>query len=70
VHAKRALAELRQGFAHIETDEQIRRKVYDMMPEVEQRDDPDRAGACLIIDIKSIKSTVASQSTRIELHGS
>jgi hypothetical protein len=56
-----------KGLAHIETDEEIRRQVYDMMPEVEQTHDPDRQGACLIIDIKSIKCSIASQSIQVEL---
>ena len=58
-----------RGLAHIETDEEIRRQVYDMMPEVEQTHDPERAGACLIIDILSIKATVASQSIQVNLQG-
>jgi hypothetical protein len=56
-----------KGLAHIETDEEIRRRVYEMMPEVEQTHDPDRTGACLIIDIQSVKCQVASQTTQIEV---
>jgi hypothetical protein len=56
-----------KGLAHIETDEEIRRQVYAMMPEVEQTHDPDRTGACLIIDVTSAKCTVASQTTQVDL---
>jgi hypothetical protein len=58
-----------RGLAHIETGEEVRRQVYDMMPEVEQTHDPERTGACLIIDIKSIKCTIASQSIQVDLQG-
>jgi hypothetical protein len=54
------------GLAHIETDPEIRRQVYEMMPEVEQTHDPDQTGACLIIDIQSVKCQVASQTTLLE----
>jgi hypothetical protein len=56
-----------KGLAHIEAGEETRRKVYEMMPEVEQTHDPDRAGACLIIDIQSVKCTIATQSIQVQL---
>jgi hypothetical protein len=40
-----------QGRGHVETDEETRRRLYDMTPEVEQMHDPGRKGAALIIDI-------------------
>jgi hypothetical protein len=40
-----------QGRGHIETDEETRRRLYDMTPEVEQMHDPDRKGVALIIDV-------------------
>jgi hypothetical protein len=56
-----------KGLAHIETDEDIRRQVYETMPEVEQTHDPDRTGACLIINVTSAKCQIASQTTQVEL---
>jgi hypothetical protein len=44
-----------QGRGHIETDEETRRRLYDMTPEVEQMHDPDRKGAALIIDITRLQ---------------
>jgi hypothetical protein len=56
-----------KGLAHVEADEAIRRQVYDLMPEVEQTHDPDRAGACLIIDIKTIQGLLSSGPVSVEL---
>jgi hypothetical protein len=56
-----------KGQAHVEGDEKIRRQVYDMMPEVEQTHDPARAGACLIIDIKSIQCLLSGEPISVEL---
>jgi Pyridoxamine 5'-phosphate oxidase len=40
-----------QGRGHVETDEAVRRRVYDLAPEVEQNHDPERRGSALIIDV-------------------
>jgi uncharacterized pyridoxamine 5'-phosphate oxidase family protein len=40
-----------QGRAHIETDEETRRRVFESAPEVEQLHDPHRHGEALIIDV-------------------
>ncbi len=40
-----------EGIAHFETDEEIRKRVFDLAPEVEQKHDPNRIGAALIIDV-------------------
>jgi hypothetical protein len=45
-----------QGRGHIETDEEVRRRVYEKTPEVEQNHDPDRKGAALIIDITRMQA--------------
>jgi hypothetical protein len=44
-----------QGRGHVETDEETRRRLYEMTPEVEQMHDPDRKGAALIIDITRLQ---------------
>jgi hypothetical protein len=56
-----------KGLARIEADEEIRRQVYAMMPEVEQTHDPARAGACLIIDVKSIQCLLSGEPISVEL---
>jgi hypothetical protein len=40
-----------EGRAHFETDEQIRDRVFELSPEVEQKHDPGRIGAALLIDL-------------------
>jgi hypothetical protein len=41
-----------QGKGSVATDEPTRNRVYDATPEVEQMHDPNRKGACLVIDIE------------------
>jgi uncharacterized pyridoxamine 5'-phosphate oxidase family protein len=45
---------LMNGRARIETDEEIRKRVFEMIPEVEQNHDPARKGAAMIIEIDRI----------------
>jgi hypothetical protein len=40
-----------QGRAHVSDDPDVRRRLYELTPEVEQLHDPDRKGAALIIDV-------------------
>ena len=44
-----------QGRGHIATDEETRRRVYEMTPEVEQFHDTQRNGAALIIDVTRLQ---------------
>ena len=44
-----------QGRGHIETDPEVRRRLYELTPEVEQLHDPQRKGAALIIDITRLQ---------------
>jgi hypothetical protein len=44
-----------QGRGHIETDPEVRRRVYEMTPEVEQFHDTARNGAALIIDVTRLQ---------------
>jgi hypothetical protein len=45
-----------QGRGHIENDEEIRRRVWEMAPEVEQNHDPKReTGVALIIDLDRVQ---------------
>lgn len=44
-----------QGRGHIESDPEVRRRLYEMTPEVEQLHDPNRKGVALIIDIERLQ---------------
>ena len=45
-----------QGRGHIATDEETRRRVYEMTPEVEQFHDTGRKGAALIVDVTRMQA--------------
>lgn len=44
-----------QGRGHIDSDPEVRRRLYEMTPEVEQLHDPDRKGVALIIDVERLQ---------------
>lgn len=46
-----------KGTGHIETDPDVRDRVFELTPEVEQLHDPGRKGAALIIDVLEIRGT-------------
>lgn len=46
---------LMSGRARIDSDEAVRRRVFDLIPEVEQNHDPARKGAAMIIDLERIQ---------------
>jgi hypothetical protein len=46
-----------QGRGHIERDEAVRARVYELAPEVEQNHDPGRRGVALLIDITQLQGT-------------
>lgn len=46
-----------KGQAHVDDREDVRRRAYDLAPEVEQTHDPARAGAALIIDVTEISGS-------------
>jgi hypothetical protein len=45
-----------QGKAHIAEDEETRRKVFELSPEVEQTHDPDRHGVPVVIDVVRLQA--------------
>lgn len=55
------------GIGHIETDEAIRNRLFEMTPEVEQNHDPDRKGAALIIDLKRVQGGTGRGGVRMQL---
>jgi hypothetical protein len=56
-----------KGLGHIEQDEAIKQKVWEMSPEVEQMHTPQRQGACLIIDIKEIRGSTTQGAVNVQL---
>jgi hypothetical protein len=44
-----------QGRGHVSDDPEVRRRLYDMTPEVEQMHDTERKGAALIIDVTRLQ---------------
>jgi hypothetical protein len=40
-----------EGRAHVSEDEEVRRRLYELTPEVEQLHDTGRKGAALLIDV-------------------
>ncbi|HUL94006.1 MAG TPA: hypothetical protein VLV56_16835 [Burkholderiales bacterium] len=58
---------LMTGFARIETDDAIRNRVFEMIPEVEQNHDPARKGAAMIIELTRMQGfTTGGEPVRME----
>jgi hypothetical protein len=53
-----------QGRGHVETSEEVRNRVYELAPEVEQNHDVNRRGAALIIDVTSLQGTTVRGPVR------
>jgi hypothetical protein len=49
-----------QGRAHIATDEETRRQVYERGPEVEQTHDPHRHGVALVVDVVRMQANLGA----------
>jgi hypothetical protein len=54
-----------QGRGHVETDPEIRERVYLLSPEVEQNHDTARKGAALIIDVVSLSGTTVRGMVKV-----
>lgn len=46
-----------KGQGHVDDREDVRRRAYELAPEVEQMHDPARTGAALIIDVTEISGS-------------
>ena len=55
-----------QGRGHFETDAAIRDRVFDLAPEVEQKHDPGRIGAALIIDVDRLTGNTPRGGVRMQ----
>jgi hypothetical protein len=54
-----------EGTAHFETDEDVRNRVFDLSPEVEQKHDLARTGAALLIDITRLSGNTPRGGVRM-----
>jgi pyridoxamine 5'-phosphate oxidase-like protein len=54
-----------QGRGRVETDPDVRERVYQLAPEVEQNHDPGRKGAALVIDVVSLGGTTVRGMVRV-----
>ena len=54
-----------EGRAHFESDPDIRERVFDLAPEVEQKHDPGRIGAALLIDIHRVTGSTPRGGVRM-----
>ncbi|MGH2366161.1 MAG: hypothetical protein ACRDGF_05540 [Chloroflexota bacterium] len=58
-----------QGVAHFDTSDDVRNRVFDLMPEVEQAHDWGRTGAALIIDLERVSGNTPRGGVRMERKG-
>jgi len=55
-----------EGRAHFEADPEVRERVFDLAPEVEQKHDPGHIGAALIIDIDRVTGNTPRGAVRMQ----
>jgi hypothetical protein len=55
-----------QGRAHVETSPDVRDRVFDLTPEVEQKHDLQRQGAALIIDVDRVSGNTPRGGVRMQ----
>jgi hypothetical protein len=54
-----------EGIGHFESDPEVRERVFDLSPEVEQKHDPGHIGAALIIDINRLTGNTPRGGVRM-----
>ncbi len=55
-----------EGRAHFEDDPEVRERIFDLAPEVEQKHDPGHIGAALIIDIDRVTGNTPRGAVRMQ----
>jgi hypothetical protein len=55
-----------EGLAHFEEDPEVRDRVFDLMPEVEQRHDLKHTGAALLIDVLRVTGATPRGAVRMQ----
>jgi hypothetical protein len=53
------------GRGHVETDEGLRRTVFDNSPELERNQDPDRKGVAIVIDVDEVNGIMGGKFLRM-----
>ena len=56
---------LRSAMIHFNDDPEVRDRVWELMPEVEQRHDLDRTGAALIIEVDRLMGSTPRGGVRM-----
>lgn len=56
-----------EGRAHFEEDAEVRDRVFELAPEVEQKHDPGRIGAALIIDLERVTGNTPRGGVRMQV---
>lgn len=56
-----------QGRGHVSTEQAVRDRVYELVPEVEQNHDPARRGAALLIDVVQLQGTTVRGLVKLTL---
>lgn len=54
-----------EGRGHFESDPEVRDRVFDLMPEVEQKHDPGHVGAALIVDLDRVTGSTPRGAVRM-----
>lgn len=54
-----------QGSARVETDEGVRSRVFETMPQIEQDHDEPRRGACIVIDLETVNGATFEGPVRM-----
>ena len=54
-----------QGTGRVETDEAIRNRVFETMPQIEQDHDEPRKGACMVVDLHSVNGATFNGPVRM-----
>ncbi len=55
-----------EGLGRFEADPEVRDRVFELMPEVEQKHDPGRIGACLLIDVQRVTGSTPRGAVRMQ----
>jgi hypothetical protein len=55
-----------KGHGHVETDQAVRDRVFERSPEVEQNHDTERAGAVVLVDVRTLQGTSPRGAIRME----
>jgi hypothetical protein len=55
-----------EGLGHFEADPEVRDRIFELMPEVEQKHDPGHTGAALLIDIQRLTGSTPRGAVRMQ----